>query len=322
MFLCYNSDVAHILQDKIRVGVSACNAGARVRWNRAGWDRLALLGREKSSFIWTPVCPEVMAGLGVPRHPIRLVSGNGEDFWQQTARVKNKPGEDVSAMVRDGALSCLEALKRAGVEAFVFMEGSPSCGVYRTTLKNRRLGKPPGVFGSLLIREDFFLIPALDLESPLKRWDWRRRLHAFCWLKRERIESKDQIYHIWHDFKFLCQEVDDPEARRIGAELADLPRRLEEEMIEAWRSSVLRLLRRPSTLKRVNAVMQKHYAYYRKHLQGGDLAAPEPGLSKHRYVEELVEMEKRAFKEQFSFAGTPVLFRERPAARPGDGDST
>jgi len=310
----------HILHEKIRVGVSACNAGARVRWNRAGWDRLALLGREKSSFIWTPVCPEVMAGLGVPRHPIRLVSGNGEDFWQGKSRMKNKQGEDVSEALRAGALACLEAVKRAGVEAFVFMEGSPSCGVYRTTLKNRRLGKPPGVFGSLLMNEDFFLIPALDLESPLKRWDWRRRLHAFCWLKRRHIESKDELYGIWHDFKFICQEVDDPEARSIGAGLAELPRRLEPELIETWRSRTLRLLRRPSTLKRINAVMQKHYAYYRKQIGGDTLSAPEPELSKHRYVEELMEMEKRAFKEGFSFAGTPVLFRERRASAEPDSD--
>jgi uncharacterized protein YbbK (DUF523 family) len=313
--------MAYILQEKIRVGVSACNAGARVRWNRAGWDRLALLGREKSSFIWTPVCPEVMAGLGVPRQPIRLVSGNGDDFWQKTSQVKNRQGEDVSVPITDGALACLEALKRAGVEAFIFMEGSPSCGVYRTTLKNRRLGKPPGVFGSLLIRENLFLIPALDLESPLKRWDWRRRLHAFCWLKRQQIESKDQLYHLWHDFKFICQEVDDPEARRIGAELAALPRHLEREQIETWRTRTLRLLRRPSTLKRISAVMQKHYAYYRKHLQGGDLPAPEPGMSKHHYVEELGKMEKRAVMEGVPFAGTPVLFRERPAARPAASES-
>jgi uncharacterized protein YbbK (DUF523 family) len=305
--------MAYILEEKIRVGCSACNAGARVRWNRAGWDRLALLGREKSSFIWTPVCPEVMAGLGVPRHPIRLVSGNGEDFWQQDARVKNRQGEDVSQALRAGALACLEALKRAGVEAFVFMEGSPSCGVYRTTLKNRRLGKPPGVFGSLLIREDLFLIPALDLESPLKRWDWRRRLHAFCWLKRHPIESKDQLYQVWHDFKFICQEVDDPEARRIGAELANLPRKWEPERVEAWKTRTLRLLRRPSTARRIGAVMQKHYAFYRRRMPGSEAAAPDPGLSRHGYVEQLVEMEQRAFREGIFFAGAPVLFREAGA---------
>ena len=84
-----------ILQEKIRVGVSACNAGARVRWNRAGWDRLEPLGRERNGFLWSPVCPEVMAGLGVPRLPVRLVSGSGDDFWSGKAPAPE--GGDVSS---------------------------------------------------------------------------------------------------------------------------------------------------------------------------------------------------------------------------------
>jgi hypothetical protein len=132
-----------LIEERIRIGVSACNAGARVGWNRAGWDRIAAIRREMTGFIWTPVRPEVMSVFGVPRDPVRLSGGNGHDLWQGTARMKNRSG------------------------------------VYRTTLKNKRLGNPPGVFGSLLLQEDLFLIPAVDLESPIKWWDWRRRLHAF-----------------------------------------------------------------------------------------------------------------------------------------------
>jgi uncharacterized protein YbbK (DUF523 family) len=170
-----------------------------------------------TSFVWTPVCPEVMSGLGIPRDPVRLSGGNGKDFWKGTARMKSRSDEDVTEMIRAGCRDCLEALKRAKVEAFVFMEGSPSCGGYCTTLKNKRLGNPPGVFGALLLEEDLFLTPALDLESPIKWWDWRRRLHAFCWLKRLEISGKDQLYTAWHHLKFVCQEIDLNEARRIGA---------------------------------------------------------------------------------------------------------
>ncbi len=302
-----------IIHEKIRIGVSACNAGARVRWNRAGWDRLAPLNREKASFIWTPVCPEVMSGFGVPRDPVRLTGGNGRDLLQGNARMKNRSGRDLTEEIRAGSLDCLQALKRAEVEAFVFMEGSPSCGVYRTTLKNRRMGHPPGVFGALLLEEDLFLIPALDLESPVKWWDWRRRLHAFCWLKRLEVGSKDELYTAWHQLKFLCQEVDLPEARRIGAWLADFPKRFSREQAKAWKSSTLHLLRKPSTFKRISAVMQKHYAHYRKHFNpdAQELIAPAQEMSKHRFVEELLAMEKRAVTEGYDFGGAPVLFREQ-----------
>jgi uncharacterized protein YbbK (DUF523 family) len=302
-----------VISEKIRIGVSACNAGARVRWNRAGWDRLASLNREMTSFVWTPVCPEVMSGLGVPRDPVRLSGGNGQDLWQGAARMKNRRGVDVTDRVLAGCRACLEALLRAGAEAFVFMEGSPSCGVYRTSLKDRRLGHPPGAFGALLLEQDLFLIPALDLESPVKWWDWRRRLHAFCWLKRLPVESKSELYTAWHHLKFLCQEVDVKEAQRIGAWLAGLPKRLSAEAVAEWRSATLRLLRRPSTLARITSVMQKHYAHYRKHFnpEAGDVRAPPKELSKHKFVEELLAMEKRAITENYDFEGAPVLFREK-----------
>jgi uncharacterized protein YbbK (DUF523 family) len=302
-----------LIHEKIRVGVSACNAGARIRWNRAGWDRIGALNREMSSFVWTPVCPEVMSGLGVPRDPVRISGGSGKDLWKGTARMKNRSGEDLTENIRAGCRDCLEALKRAQVEAFVFMEGSPSCGVYRTTLKNKRLGNPPGVFGALLLEEDLFLIPALDLESPIKWWDWRRRLHAFCWLKRLEISSKEEMYTAWHHLKFLCQEVDLSEARRIGAWLAGLPKRFSREKAREWQSATLRLLRKPSTFTRITAVMQKHFAHYRKHFnpKAAEINAPAKELSKYKFVEELLTMEKRAVIEGYDFEGAPVLFREK-----------
>lgn len=130
----------YILNEKIKIGISACCFAARVRYNWKGWDKIAPLEREKDDFTWMPVCPEVMSGL------------------------------------------------------------------------NKRLGKPPGTFGSLLLKENLFLIPAQDLESPIKWWDWRRRLHAFAWLKRKEIKNKKELYEIWHNFKFLCREINRKEA--------------------------------------------------------------------------------------------------------------
>jgi uncharacterized protein YbbK (DUF523 family) len=300
-----------ILRERIRIGVSACNFGAKVRWNRKGWDRIAPLGREKDSFIWTPICPEVNSGFGVSRPPIRLVGGNGTEVWTGEATVKNRGGADVTEQLKQGLLVSREILRQAAVEAFVFMEGSPTCGVYRTTLKNRRLGKPPGAFGSLLLQEDYFLIPAEDLDSPVKWWDWRRRLHAFAWLKRQDLSSKKQLYDIWHLLKFMCQEVSRNEADEIGRRLAAMPRKFSPQFADDWRRDVLALLRRPSTFKRIYSTMLKHYAHYRKHLRPGakDFKPPASTVAKRVFVEELHEMEKRAVLEGFEFGGAPVMYR-------------
>ena len=228
-----------VIKQKIKLGISACNFGAKFRYNRAGWDRVEGLGRERDEYAWTPVCPEVLAGLGVPRPPVKLSGGNGDDLWAGKAKMKNRLGRDVSEAVKTASLASMDALFRAGVDAFLFMEGSPTCGVYRTTLKDKRLGKPPGVFGSLLLKQQMFLIPAVDLESPWKWWDHTRRMHAFIWLKKLEIGSKKDIYEAWHALKFICQEIDRRSADEVGRSLASLPGRLTAAGIEAWRGQVL-----------------------------------------------------------------------------------
>lgn len=67
---------------KIKIGISACQFGANVRYNGKGWDMTDYLKREKNEFVWYPMCPEVQSGLGVPRVSISLRGGNGDDFWE------------------------------------------------------------------------------------------------------------------------------------------------------------------------------------------------------------------------------------------------
>lgn len=253
-----------VMREKVSVGISACQFGAKVRWNEKGYAPLENLGRDKHGFVWTPVCPEVAAGLGVPRPPIRLVSGSGEAVWAGQAKVKNRQGKDVSDALKTGATLAETQCHAATIDAFVFMEGSPSCGVYRTTLKNQRLGKPPGVFGARLLANDWFLIPAADLASPLKWWDWRRRLHAFVWLRHQEPQSLSDVFDLWYRFKFLAQEIHNAGARQIGRELANWPKRPSQAQIKAWKGELLALLRRPVTYGCIYSMLQKHLALDRK----------------------------------------------------------
>lgn len=300
-----------VLKAKINLGISSCNFGAKFRYNRVGWDRVEGLGREKDEYFWTPVCPEVLAGLGVPRPPVKLSGGNGDDLWAGTAKMKNRLGRDVSEAIKIASLASMEALARASVDAFLFMEGSPTCGVYRTTLKDKRLGKPPGVFGSLLLKQRIFLIPALDMESPWKWWDHSRRMHAFVWLKKLEITSKKDIYEAWHALKFICQEIDRSVSDDIGYGLASLPKKFGSLEIELWRGRVLDLIRRPSTLKRIESVMSKHYAHYRKTFGLTTAAVKPPSglLGKVAFVAELIKMERKAVDQGYLFVGRPVLYR-------------
>lgn len=303
--------MSYIIKEKINIGISACNFGALTRYNRKGWDRLKILGREKDAFIWTPVCPEVMSGLGVPRPAMKLINGNGDDFWQDRASMKNRNGLNITVQMKKGALMALENIRAAKVDAFVFMDGSPSCGVYRTTLKNTRLGKPPGVFGSLLLKEQLFLIPALDLDNPIKWWDWRRRLHMFVWLKRQEIKTKKDFMDIWHNFKYVCQELSLVEADEIGRDLANLPKKFSQKQLDEIKNNILKLLRKPSNIRRIKASAEKQMSFLCKHMGVCYIEKlPSTESAKRNFFERLIELEKDAVKKNINFGFIPVLYRE------------
>ncbi|MCT4612639.1 MAG: DUF523 domain-containing protein [Clostridia bacterium] len=301
-----------VLRDKVKIGISMCCYGAKVRYNSKGWNLVENLGREKSNFIWYPVCPECMAGLGVPRNPIKIVGKSGMEAIEGTAKVKSSGGENVTEKLVNASKVCLDTLKSAGVYIYIYKEGSPSCGVYRTTLKNKRLGKPPGVFGAMLLKEDFLLISADDLESPIKRWDIRRRIHAYVWVKEYQINSKSELYDLFHSVKFLVQEIDEVAARKIGREIANAGK-IDSEYVEKFKKEVLNIIRKPSELKKIKGWMFKNYSYYRKRgLINYEIKMEPRAISgSTKLANEIMKVEKELFKAGYSFGSSPILYRGR-----------
>lgn len=298
-----------IIEEKIHIGISACCYGAKVRYNNKGWDKLVNMGREKGQFIFHPLCPEVMAGGGVPRPPIRIAGGSGAEVWENAASIVQGNGKNITQQMKKGALVCLDSLGESDVTAFIYMDGSPSCGVYRTTLKNKRLGKPPGVFGAKLLEAGYFLIPAADLDSPLKWWDWRRRLWAFHYVKHLSIPDSKALYDLWHLIKFLCQELDEPWARSVGKRLAN--EKITSESIETLRGEVLEVLRKPSDVRRIKNRLWKHYSFHRKKdaLVNELVKAPSELRNLHELAEELMSMEWQSAQKGLLFGSTPVIYR-------------
>lgn len=299
------------ITEKIKIGISACTYGCKVRYNRKGWDMVQYFGREMSNFIWYPVCPEIMAGLGVPRDPIRVVGDSGEDVWTGNAKIKNRMGFDVSSNLIHSCEVCLDMLKSAGVSVYIFMEGSPTCGVYRTTLKNKRLGKPPGVFGSKLLREGFFLIPAVDLQSPIKRWDWRRRLYAFIWLKEVNLSSKKDIFEMWHRLKFLCQEIDRSKADLIGSKLASLPKGFDINEVDSIKKQISEILRMPSSINKIKHMLWKNYIYYLRKTDDKieSINPPENLRNMTTIANEIMEIERKSIEKGILFGSTPIFYK-------------
>jgi len=301
----------NILDQKVHIGISACQFGCKVRYNGKGWDMTESIGRERNDFIWHPVCPEVMSGLGIPRTPISLKHGSGDQFWEGTADIKSRSGQILNHELAEGAGFCMNCLKKAGVSVFIFMEGSPSCGVYRTTLKDERLGNPPGIFGSLLLKENFFLIPAKDLQSPLKWWDWRRRMLAFLWFGRQNFLKPAEVVESWHILKFLCQELSRKDADIIGKKLADLKKISAAELAEI-KQQILNLLRKPSDLKNIKQWLWKNYIFMKKKfgVEIDEVKTPTDLRNLTHIAKELLQVEITSKNQELLFGSSPIRLKK------------
>lgn len=319
--------VARIITERVRVGLSACLFGCPVRYNGKALDALALLGREKADFAWTPVCPECLAGLGVPRDPIHL-TGSGQMVLRGEAAVRDRRGHDVTQRVVEASRAAMDCLDRAGIEVFIAKEASPTCGLRKARVGKRRTesAEGSGVFGALLLERDWFLVPDSALANPLLWWDWRRRMHAWLWLRRQPVTTSRELYDAWHVVKFIAQETDRPGADAIGRALAELPKSPSPARLNDMRTVMLESLKRPSTRSRIKGALQKAYAHARKagQLDGvqryGLADAPEHLMHDiESMVRDLTAMERISFDNDLLFGASPVLRRDRRRLRP-DGE--
>lgn len=314
-----------LMTKKPMLGISACCMSCPVRYNGRGFDLLKNLGREKGDFTYCPVCPETLAGLGIMRDPIHLTGENGAAVLRGEGRIVSRGGRDVTDQVLKGSQAAMETLQRAGVRAYIYMDGSPTCGVYRTTLKSQKRGKPPGIFGAMLDQAGYFLIPALDLQSPLRWWDWRRRLLTFLYLEDVPLETRGDLYTVWHRLKFLIQELDEPFARALGHELASIPKHPGDAYIAQFRRSVGDRLRKPSTTARMTQSLWKNYIYYRRQTGKSvpDINSPEVRRNITTVAKELMHMERMAAESGVLFGTAPVIYsggRKKKQEEPAETD--
>jgi uncharacterized protein YbbK (DUF523 family) len=103
-----------------KIIVSACLLGENCKYSGGNnYDAKVVefvQGREV-----IPVCPEVLAGLGVPRIPIEIQNGV----------VTRRDGEVVDAAIRKAVAQILAQLKDADIECAILKARSPTCGVHQ-----------------------------------------------------------------------------------------------------------------------------------------------------------------------------------------------
>lgn len=146
----------------MRVLVSACLTGRNCKYNGGNNynEKLAAFLEEKEV---VEVCPEVLAGLPVPRTSVELVNGVPYDA----------NGKKLEAELTEGVRAALKQIEGMDIELAVLQSRSPTCGVnqiYDGTF-TRTLTEGQGLLASALIKAGY---QVMDLEDFEKNFDSKK----------------------------------------------------------------------------------------------------------------------------------------------------
>lgn len=152
-----------------RILISACLIGLPVRYDGRGKPLgHPAISRWKAEGRLVVLCPEMSAGMPVPRQPAEIEGGmSGEDVLAGKARVIEITGGDVTAGFIQAAENALSLAKAEGCAFALLIDGSPSCGsneIYGGRFDGtRHAGR--GVTAALLKREGIRVYAGRDIEA-------------------------------------------------------------------------------------------------------------------------------------------------------------
>lgn len=115
---------------RLNLMVSACLLGQAVRYDGAHRQAGEIVRALGDEFHLVGVCPEVMAGLGIPRPPVQIV------IQGETPRVcgVTDPALDVTQPLQSTSEQLVQTMREAGrmLGGVILKARSPSCGVGTT----------------------------------------------------------------------------------------------------------------------------------------------------------------------------------------------
>lgn len=145
----------------LRLGISRCLLGEEVRYD-GGHEHDRFLTDVLGRYVeWVPICPEVEAGLGTPREPMRLV---GTANAPRLVTIITQ--RDLTRQLQRFSARELQDLTTLDLSGYVFKARSPSCGIESVPLYGKTgKAKPDGMgLFARSFQKHFPLIPITDEE--------------------------------------------------------------------------------------------------------------------------------------------------------------
>ena len=138
----------------MKILVSACLLGRNCKYNGGNnySEKVVEFVRDKEVI---EACPEVLAGLGIPRIPIEIVGGE----------LRDRDGVSKDAVLREAISKILNEIKDEDIECAILKSRSPTCGprqVYDGTFSGT-LRDGAGLFAQALMDAGIRVIDVEEL---------------------------------------------------------------------------------------------------------------------------------------------------------------
>ncbi len=164
------------MSETVKLCISSCLLGNNVRYDGGNKLDQYLMDALGPVVEWVPVCPEVEAGLPVPREPMQLVADG-----PRTRLITVETKQDRTGVLFHWLETKMKQLEQEGIRGFVLKARSPSCGVGDAELfsvSGESVGKRTGLFAEA-VRVHFPSLPVEDeerLRNPAVRDEFLARI--------------------------------------------------------------------------------------------------------------------------------------------------
>ncbi|MDO9110290.1 MAG: DUF523 and DUF1722 domain-containing protein [Desulfatirhabdiaceae bacterium] len=260
------------MEDKIRIGVSACLLGQQVRFDGGHKHDRYLTNTLGEYLDFVPVCPEVEAGFPIPRETFRLI-GDSENPRLVTSR----SNIDHTDRMVDWARTRVRELDKENLCGFIFKSDSPSSGLMRVKVYNPKgMAEKKGV--GLFARTFTQHFPLLPVEEEGRLNDPKLRetfIEQIFTLKRwrETLAQGRSIknlvdFHTRH--KLLMLSHSPANARLMGKLVADGKNMSIQAVYAQYERLLIETLRMKSTLKKNMNVLEHILGYFKKQLNSDE----------------------------------------------------
>lgn len=282
-----NSDKIENVSSKdsdIRIGVSSCLVGAKVRFNGGHKKDNYLTDVLSRYFNWVRVCPEMDIGMGTPREAVRLV---GELASPEMVGVKS--GISWTRKMVGYAEEKAEQLHAMNLHGYILKSKSPSCGMERVKIYQKSgmpVNKGIGLFAKSLLQ----VMPNLPIEEEGRLNDPRLRenfivrvfsYYRWSQLRNQQFSIKSLIdFHTRH--KFLLMAHNETKMRLLGRILADAKSVKGEELLENYEGIFFSGLKKIASTKRHTNVLEHIAGFFKNEISSIDKQELKESISDYR----------------------------------------